>query len=106
MMRTRTGIVIGTLLLATLGGCVRPLVPGSGRVFPPNDVLPPHPGSTVGRPDSASSIRSGFSRKLVSGKQSPSLLIARDGSRCTVSEKRFADTKEGEQVWCAWTDGG
>jgi hypothetical protein len=105
-MRAPFGIALCGLVLTVAAGCVRPLVPGSTGVFPPNDVLPKRPGTSVGKPDSASSIRSGFSRKLVSGKESPSQLIARDGSRCTVSAKRFEDTREGEQVWCAWTDGG
>jgi hypothetical protein len=105
-MRARFGIAVFSLVLTAATGCVRPLVPGSTGVLPPNDVLPKRPGTSIGKPDSASAIRSGFSRKLVSGKESPSQLIARDGSRCSVSAKRFADTKEGEQVWCAWTDGG
>lgn len=104
-MHIPTGVVLGAVILLAASGCVQPLVPGMGRVFPPNDVLPKRTGSSIGRPDSTSASRPGFSRKLVSGKESPSILVARDGSRCTVSEKRFTETSEGEQMWCAWTNG-
>ncbi|HEV7992027.1 MAG TPA: hypothetical protein VGP25_09395 [Gemmatimonadaceae bacterium] len=106
MTLSRTTVAIGALLL--VGGCVTPLFPGSGQIFPPQDVMPARRGSagTVGaKPDSASAIRSALSSKLVSGKEAPATLIARDGSRCSVSAKRYDDMREGEEAWCAWTNG-
>ena len=44
----------------------------------------------------------GFARKEVTGKVPPGDLRAMDGTRCTVSTKRFAEVKAGDVVWCAW----
>jgi hypothetical protein len=35
-------------------------------------------------------------------KQAPTTLIADDGSRCTVSEKRYNDTRIGDDALCVW----
>lgn len=43
-----------------------------------------------------------LSRKPVAGKEAPTTLIARDGSRCIVTEKRFAEIREGQSIWCDW----
>ena len=43
-------------------------------------------------------------RKQVSGKDGPSTLIALDGTRCQVNEKRYQETAVGELVWCDWRD--
>ena len=45
-----------------------------------------------------------FGPKPVVGKQPPSLLIARDGTQCTVSEDKFERTIIGTSVWCVWTE--
>jgi hypothetical protein len=42
------------------------------------------------------------SRKSVSGKEPRTTLIALDGSRCQVTERRYRETAIGEKVWCAW----
>jgi hypothetical protein len=108
MTISRTTIAIGAFLLVGASGCVTPLFPGSGQVFPPQDVMPAKRGSTgmaTTKPDSASAIRSALSSKLVSGKEEPATLVARDGSRCSVSAKRFTDAREGDETWCAWTNG-
>ena len=44
----------------------------------------------------------GPSKKSVSGKEPKTTLIALDGSRCHVTEKRYRETTIGEKVWCAW----
>lgn len=31
-------------------------------------------------------------------------LIARDGTTCVVSKKKFHSTQVGMNVWCTWTD--
>ena len=40
--------------------------------------------------------------KTVYGKESPATLVANDGSRCTVTSKKFEKTREGDRVLCAW----
>ena len=46
----------------------------------------------------------GYARKKVEGKQAPRRLVAKDGTSCTVSEKKYNSTKLGDQVWCTWVD--
>lgn len=41
-------------------------------------------------------------RKAVYGKEDPATLVAQDGTRCAVTEKRYRETAIGEVVWCAW----
>lgn len=41
-------------------------------------------------------------RKAVYGKEDPATFIAQDGTRCSVTEKRYRETALGEIVWCAW----
>ena len=42
-------------------------------------------------------------RKSVVLKEDPTSLIASDGSRCLVGEKKFAHTEIGDRVWCVWS---
>ena len=42
-------------------------------------------------------------RKAVFMKEAPTSLIASDGSRCLVGEKKFTDTDIGDRVWCMWS---
>jgi hypothetical protein len=44
-------------------------------------------------------------RKPVSGKEAPATLFAVDGTRCTVTNKKFEETREGDRVLCAWRKG-
>jgi hypothetical protein len=46
----------------------------------------------------------GFGPKAVTGKREPTRLIARDGTSCVVSEKKFQSTALGTSVWCTWFD--
>lgn len=107
-----TSIAIVLLCLVSASGCARPVWPGSDRYFPPADVVPRAPGrdtpwgpvrDTIYTTNDAR--RPGVSSKLVYAKESPSTLIARDASRCIVTRKRFAETREGEEAWCIWTNG-
>ena len=43
--------------------------------------------------------------KPVSGKEAPATLFAVDGTRCTVTKKKFEETREGDRVLCAWRKG-
>jgi len=38
------------------------------------------------------------------GKEKPTRLVARDGTRCIVSQKKFDSTVLGASVWCIWMD--
>ena len=46
----------------------------------------------------------GFGPKVVEGKREPTRLIARDGTSCVVSKKKFDSTILGAPVWCTWFD--
>jgi hypothetical protein len=84
----RTAILV---VAVSLVGCVRPEHPGITNVGG---------GSRV--PRTAGATRAAISQKVVSGKEEPTTLIARDGSTCSVSAERFRETAIGEKVWCAW----
>ena len=43
-----------------------------------------------------------LSEKAVHGKEPKTILVAHDGSRCQVTEKRYRETAVGEKVWCVW----
>ena len=45
-----------------------------------------------------------WGHKTVEGKEPPARLLARDGTSCTVSKKKFESTVLGASVWCAWID--
>lgn len=84
------------LLALAAGGChVRPIeIPGRDR--DPRAL----PGSTDDRATRAEDAQ--VSMKRVMSKQAPTTLIADDGSRCTVSEKRYNDTRIGDDALCVW----
>ena len=44
----------------------------------------------------------GLHRKAVVGKEAPSTLVARDGSRCVVDPGRYERREVGDRVWCVW----
>jgi hypothetical protein len=46
----------------------------------------------------------GFGPKVVTDKRKPTRLVARDGTSCVVSDKKFESTIPGESVWCTWFD--
>jgi hypothetical protein len=53
----------------------------------------------------ARATEGGVSAKRVTGKEPPTTLIAEDGTRCTVTEKRYDETRIGDQTLCAWRKG-
>ena len=89
-----------TILVAIVGtqGCVR-----LTRNSPP-DLLPRMPLTSEPPTDDNRPLPEGYARKLVHGKENPTLLIARDGTSCTVSKKKFDSTRIGAPVWCSWID--
>jgi hypothetical protein len=84
--------------LALMAGCV--------QLLQPTDVhrgnFPAPAAGAAPRAGADSALTLGLSRKPVSGKEAPTTLLARDGTRCTVTEKRFNEIVHGEQVTCAW----
>jgi hypothetical protein len=104
MIGPRNRIAIAAVLAVGVSGCFRPQFPGSDRVFPSTEVLPRRPGVDAKSPQEGSTMATPAS-KQVSDKEAPVTLIARDGSRCSVTAKRFASTREGDVVWCAWAGG-
>jgi hypothetical protein len=81
-----------------VASCVRPLVPGSGRVLGDDPLDPRTERDGVREP----AKNAAFTRKVVHGKEAPATLLATDRSRCTVTEQRFKEVKEGDKVTCAW----
>ena len=95
-MTHRSTLVV--VLLVGMAGCVRPVIPGATPVYGDGrlDARPERNGVREPAKNAA------FGRKVVHGKESPGTLVAPDGSRCTVTEKRFHEVKEGDEVTCAW----
>ena len=85
------------VLLLLLAGCVRAFVPGEG-VYGGDRLDPRRDRDGVREPAKNAAV----ARKVVHGKESPATLVAPDGTRCTVTEKRFRDVREGDKVTCAW----
>jgi hypothetical protein len=96
-MLTRAALFV---VLAAQGACIAIPLGKQGPTRPKSG----DPGSTA----RAATKRDGsaFGLKPVFGKQPPSLLLARDGTECTVSEERFERTIIGRSVWCIWTHPG
>ena len=85
-------------ICAASGACFRPIFPGSERIFEQEWTLTPR---TIGE-SAMDTVSLRMARKPVHGKEAPATVVAFDGTRCTVTERRFAEVKEGEKVWCAW----
>lgn len=83
-------VLAATLLLS---GCIwtgwplkqKPLQPPSGRPDPQRATAVAGPGW-----------------KVVSGKREPNILIARDGTECTVQQQAWEDAAVGEKTFCFW----
>jgi len=88
-----------TVVLAAVA-CSRPAYVGTDGVRVGGGRPAPRVAPRGGGADSAPSPD--LTRKLVAGKEPPSILIARDGTRCTVTARRYAETREGDYAWCAW----
>jgi hypothetical protein len=88
------------LLVALLAQAACILVPMGKRAPTRPEERDPRSPTTLadGRGD-----QPGFGLKPVVGKQPPSVLLARDGTQCTVSEEKFERVILGTSVWCVWT---
>ena len=94
-MTAYTSRLIGVALLVLAQGCTLSVGRGS-RV----------PFSRDRAKSSAAPERGkqGFGPKAVAGKESANRLVARDGTSCAVSEKKYLSTALGASVWCTWVD--
>jgi hypothetical protein len=82
-------------VLAVSSCRVRPLTMPGGDRDP--RALPGSPDDRVTRVDDAQ-----VSLKRVSAKEAPATLVAHDGTRCSVSEKRYTETNIGDDALCVW----
>ena len=74
-----------------------------GRGSPPQ--MLPKAGLNGGKPsETKGASADGYGVKRVYGKQEPANLIARDGTNCGVSKKKYDSTRIGTSVWCIWSD--
>ena len=64
--------------------------------------LPPRPPKTIPTEHSGQGQGARPSQKPVYGKEAPTTLLAADGTRCQVSDKKFQETAVGEKIWCVW----
>jgi hypothetical protein len=87
---------IGLAALVVAQGCFIPL----GRGHRPGRVPDGRPGSGA----SQQRLSEGFGLKAVRGKEPPMRLLAKDGTSCIVSERKFESTALGTSVWCTWLD--
>ena len=78
-------LVLLVVALVALGCRVAPVRLGSDSAL----------GQSLGK-------RAEFAEKTVNMKRAPFTLIARDGSRCTVDEATWRDTRVGEKATCMW----
>ena len=96
-----TSIVRAVALVALVVGqaCFIPAGRG-GRTGPVPDGRP-----GVAQPSSGERrLGEGYGPKAVRGKEPPTRLLARDGTSCVVSERKFESTTLGTSVWCTWLD--
>lgn len=106
-MRRTTFAVVAVIITASLPGCANLWSGRDPRPVPgPTRPWSAVPGAAVPSiPKTAREVEgenSGPSRKVVKGKEPESTLIAHDGTRCQVTEKRYRETVIGEKAWCAW----
>ena len=88
--------IIGVALLVLVQGCILAVDRGSKSA---------ELGRQTGRSHSvAKRATQGFGPKAVEGKESPTRLVARDGTSCVVSEKKYESTALGASVWCTWAE--
>ena len=76
----------------------------ASRRAPGVDPFPARDQGGSARPAAARGRPEGYARKKVEAKQDPQRLIAKDGTSCTVSEKKYTSTALGDEVWCTWVD--
>ena len=95
IMTASTCRVIGVALLVLAQGCTLAVGRGS-RVPFSRDRMRSSAAPERGK--------QGFGPKAVEGTEPPNRLVARDGTSCAVSEKKYQSTALGASVWCTWVD--
>jgi hypothetical protein len=100
-LRRPRGALLLTCLSLSLAapawsGCrVQPL-PLPGRERDPRELPVPADDRTTRAEDVQISL------KNVTAKEPPTTLVAHDGTRCIVSQKRYDETRIGDNALCAW----
>jgi hypothetical protein len=61
--------------------------------------------TSIPLPRMGQSHGSALERKVVAAKREPNELLARDGSSCLTTAKRYSRTQAGQRVWCVWRRG-
>ena len=87
-------------LLVGQGACIAVAVP---RINPSPDPAPGGKGRGV-RQGLTIVDSPAVGSKAVVGKQPPNLLIAQDGSQCTVPQEKYAQVALGRPMVCIWGD--
>ena len=85
------------------------LVASLGCVSRPGTGLESGPNRWSGKAGSGASPANqqsgqGFGLKKVTGREEPLRLIARDGTVCAASKKKYESTVLGTSTWCNWID--
>jgi len=87
------------ILVAAAQGCIWRR--GAGVEIPP---FPTREGDSKTPASASRGTTEGFGLKTVAGKEEPNRLIARDGTVCTVSKRKFQSVVLGKTTWCGWMD--
>lgn len=97
-MRARTLSTASIAILAVASACVSR--PGGGV----GTTTDPKANGSSSRTRGSRGTNEGIARKIVTGKEEPNRLIARDGTVCTVSRKKFESAILGKSTRCGWVD--
>jgi hypothetical protein len=95
VMTASTFRAIGVLAILTTEACVKDFRNGRPDLMQP---------TKVANNGASNRDNEGFGHKPVHGKATPRRLIARDGTSCVVSQKKFDSATVGTSVWCTWFD--
>ena len=87
---------VGAVVLVVSQACYLPI----GHRAKPEVGSPPVRSNGAPKDERSRNL---FGPKSVYGMEKPSRLIARDGTSCIVSKKKFDSTVLGASVWCTWT---
>ena len=99
-MSTLISRIFSSALLVGQGACVAIVIPGIDQSSDPDAR-----GKQRGVGQGFTIMESpAFGSKAVVGKRPPNLLIAQDGSQCTVSHEKFGQVALGRPMVCIWGD--
>jgi hypothetical protein len=94
-------VLVAALLLS---GCIYNGWPFR-KGLPEPELNRPDSGRAGESPGNALGVE-GAGWKVVNGKREPCFLTSRDGTECTVSEKKWQATAVGTKAFCIWSKPG